>query len=205
MNHPAPRDIPAGKVLLSEYGDARREDMAIVETKASLYSAHPAIRSTVRLVWSSPGWEIAGSMLRWTNGFYGVLYTATDGATHGRRFLYEDEDKARCLFAEWTAPVAPTTPPQPPAEPAKAELTCRGAMAGQTSRKIGSIEIDGVVLPFVLRRNASTGSVTPCVRLNRKLSPIGGPFRDHDPLSHLVDYLKEFALTDGAVLTLDAA
>ena len=205
MNHPAPRDIPAGKVLLSEYRDARREDMAVVETKDTRYSTHPAIRSTVRLVWSSPGWECAGSMMRWTNGFYGVLYTASDGATHGRRFLYEDEDKARSLFTEWTAPVTPVTPPQPTAAPAKAELTCRGAMAGQGSRTIGSVRIDDIVVPFVLRRKAGTGEVTPCIRLDGKLSPICGPFRDDAPLSHLVDHVKEFALTDGATLTLKAA
>lgn len=205
MTHPAPRDIPAGKVLLSEYRDARREDMAVVETKDTRYSAHPAIRSTVHLVRSSPGWEIAGSMLRWTNGYYGVLYTATDGATHGRRFLYEDEDKARSLFAEWTAPVAPAAPPQPPAEPVQAELTCRGAMAGQTSRTIGTIRMGSIVLPFVLRRNAGTGGVPPCIREGGKLSPISGRFNDNDPLTHLVDHLKEFVLTDGATLILTAA
>ncbi|MCW2240746.1 hypothetical protein [Azospirillum canadense] len=205
MNHPAPRDIPAGKVLLCEYRDARREDMAIVETLASKHSDQPAIRSTVTLLWSSPGWEIAGSMLRWTNGYYGVRFTANDGAIHGRRF--QSEDAARTLFAAWTVPVpqatATTTPVTQPA--AQAETTCRGALAGQTSRTVGTIRLDDAEFPLILRRSPATGCVTPCIRDGKKVSPISGRFRDDDTLSHLVSHLKEFVLADNAVLTLAIA
>ena len=203
MNHPAPRDIPAGKVLLCEYRDARREDMAIVETLASKHSDQPAIRGTVTLLWSSPGWECAGSMLRWTNGYYGVRFTAKDGAIHGRRF--QSEDEARKLFATWTAPVPkPTidTKPQPTTPP---ETTCRGALAGQTSRTVGTIRLDDAEFPLILRRSPATGGVTPCIRDGKKVSPISGRFRDDDTLSHLVSHLKEFVLADNAVLTLAVA
>ena len=49
MSHiPARRDIPAGKILLADYGDQNYE-AAIVETIAEAFAPHPAIDATVRL------------------------------------------------------------------------------------------------------------------------------------------------------------
>jgi hypothetical protein len=102
-NIPAPREIPAGKVLLCEYGAEDRADMARRETIAEAFSHHVAIRALVRLEWSSPGWEIAGSVLRWTNGFWATRWTDRNGCIQGQRFKNdaEGEAQARARFARY--------------------------------------------------------------------------------------------------------
>jgi hypothetical protein len=94
-NYPAPREIPAGHVLISEYGDADKRDSAILEKVAEAFSAHVAVRAMVRLEWSSPGWEIAGSMLRWTNGYWACRWTDRNGCTQGQRYKNDDEGRAK--------------------------------------------------------------------------------------------------------------
>ncbi len=48
------------------------------------------------------GYEIAGSGLRWTDGYYAVRFEL-DGATHGQRFAPTNEGrtKAEALFEKW--------------------------------------------------------------------------------------------------------
>jgi len=45
----------------------------------------------VRLLWSSPGYECAGSMMRWTNGGWRVNWHDSSYAIQGRRYLPNDE------------------------------------------------------------------------------------------------------------------
>ena len=56
-------------------------------------------RTEYRLVHSTPGYECAGSMARWTDERYAVNFDM-DGSIHGRSFL--DEQAARDLFDKWT-------------------------------------------------------------------------------------------------------
>lgn len=58
---------------------------------------------TVSLVRSDAGWEPAGSMARWTDGYYAVR-KLIDGAEHGRRFVRTSVGlaAARAMFAKWT-------------------------------------------------------------------------------------------------------
>jgi len=99
---PQPRDIPAGKILLAEYGDQDFiENRAQVNTLASAWSDQ--VRAKVRLEHSSPGYEMAGSCARWTNGWFAVRWL--DGsATYGQRYKddAEGEIKAREHFAKLT-------------------------------------------------------------------------------------------------------
>ncbi len=81
--HANDRDIPAGKVLVAEYGQ-----IADTEPRArpiTLKRRKAWGRTDVDLVACPAGWAIAGSMLRWDNGWYGIRYEA-GGAIHGRRF-----------------------------------------------------------------------------------------------------------------------
>jgi hypothetical protein len=96
--YPAPsrQEIPAGKIRLCEYADADRADMAqveVFETRAGDFG------KVYRLLVSSPGWECAGSVLRWTNGYYAVRITEPSGSFGGRQFKTLDE--ARALFESW--------------------------------------------------------------------------------------------------------
>ena len=102
INHPSPREIPAGKVMLSEYGPEIRSEMAVVELIDKKWSDRPGIKAFVKLEWSSPGWECAGSCARWTNGYWAVRYEDRNGCRQGR--CMKSEDEARALFAKWTAP-----------------------------------------------------------------------------------------------------
>jgi hypothetical protein len=101
---PARREIPAGKILLADYGDQNYE-AAIIETIAEAFAPHPAINATVRLQRSSPGFEPAGSRARWTNGYFAVRWRDRGGATQGRRYPDDPagEAEARARFAALTA------------------------------------------------------------------------------------------------------
>ena len=111
-NYPAPREIPRGKVLLA---DPLRDQAEIAANRARLHLIaeaapgallkHSIYDGKVRLVWSSPGWEIAGSMMRWTNGFWAVWWLDRSYARQGRRYLPDDagETTARAHFARLTA------------------------------------------------------------------------------------------------------
>lgn len=79
--HAFDRVIPAGKVLLAEYGQVdgeRRPERTVLDRKTGWG------RVDVELVAVTAGWAIAGSMLRWDNGHFGVFYWL-DGAKHGSR------------------------------------------------------------------------------------------------------------------------
>ena len=63
----------------------------------------------INLVDSSKGWEVAGSMARWTDGYYCVRWHI-DGAQHGRKFVKTSRglESARALFQKRTAHDAQT-------------------------------------------------------------------------------------------------
>lgn len=80
--HALDRDIPPSKVLLAEYGTTTgqpRPDATILDTKV-------CGRRRIRLEAVTAGWAIAGSVLRWDNGYFAVRWDERDGTTHGRRF-----------------------------------------------------------------------------------------------------------------------
>jgi hypothetical protein len=110
-NYPAPREIPPGKILLAECGDpAVSENRTIREIVEEALprpgmSGRGSIHGNIRLVWSSPGFEIAGSVMIWTNGYWAVWYSRVDGTCHGRRYRpdAEGEAKAHAHFRQLTA------------------------------------------------------------------------------------------------------
>lgn len=81
--HALDRDIPAGKVLLAEYGRIDGAAPRPVETILATRKAWEG-RRTIRLVARTAGWALAGSMLRWDNGCFGVFWDI-DGNRHGQR------------------------------------------------------------------------------------------------------------------------
>ena len=98
--YPAPREIPPGKILIAEWRDVGIHLRAIGRTIAEAPSAR--VRAVVRIVWSSPGYESAGSCARWTNGFWAVRWRDSSGAIQGRRYLPTEagEAEARAHFAK---------------------------------------------------------------------------------------------------------
>lgn len=79
---------------LAEYRDITPE----TRCQVTQLDARPCARlrgATVRLVHATPGWEPAGSMARWTDGFYAVWWDQFN-ARQGRR--YQTEAEARAHF-----------------------------------------------------------------------------------------------------------
>lgn len=112
-NYPAPREIPAGKVILAElsipshYKDviANRAHVEKIDEKPpGPLLRHNTYDNRVVLAWSSPGYECAGAMMRWTNGFWAVWWMDRSYARQGRRYRLNDEGetKAREHFAMLT-------------------------------------------------------------------------------------------------------
>jgi len=77
---------------LAEYREVKAmgAPWASVETidSAQMRIGYSSLFTTVRLVRSTPGYEPAGSMARWTDGYWGVRYEL-DNAIHGHRFNLE--------------------------------------------------------------------------------------------------------------------
>lgn len=107
-NYPAPREIPPGKVLIAEYGEQNAE-RAVVELIAEKepradFPGRRAILGGIWLIWSSPGFEFAGSCMTWTNGYWAVRWRRRDNTYHGQRYRLDDggETKAREHFRRLT-------------------------------------------------------------------------------------------------------
>ena len=94
---PEPREIPAGKILLAEYRELNDSNRAVV----TILDKGPADGKYNMLVLyaSTPGFEPAGSVARWTNGAYGVRYYY-NGAFYGQRYKPDEVglEKARAHF-----------------------------------------------------------------------------------------------------------
>ena len=109
-NHPAPREIPPGKMLMAECGDpavAENRPIREIVEEAPPRPGMPgrgSIHGNIRLVWSSPGFEVAGSVMIWTNGYWAVWYSRVDGTHHGRCYRpdAEGEAEARAHFRQLT-------------------------------------------------------------------------------------------------------
>jgi hypothetical protein len=87
--HEFDREIPAGKVLVAEYGTVEGERFAKSEVLATKLAGFRG-KTEYRLEAVSAGWQIAGSMLRWDNGFFAVRFE--DGnSRHGRGFKTYEE------------------------------------------------------------------------------------------------------------------
>lgn len=86
------RDIPAGKVLLAQQkpeGEAFAQ-MHTLDSKIGWKDSDLGRPTEVRLIGRIAGWAIAGSMLRWDNGAYGVIWHS-GGSRHGRWYKSFDE------------------------------------------------------------------------------------------------------------------
>ncbi len=103
-NYPAPREIPAGKIILADLGipshladvQANRAHVdRIAEAPPGTLLKHSTYDNKVTLAWSSPGYEIAGSMMRWTNGYWAVWWWDRSYARQGRRFPSTDEGETK--------------------------------------------------------------------------------------------------------------
>lgn len=93
---------PADFPYLAEYGSRYvREAHA---TREVLATATGAIHGfpQIRFLYTTAGYEIAGSVMRWTDAGWLVHWTDYDGAIHGRRFAEANEDAARTYFADLT-------------------------------------------------------------------------------------------------------
>lgn len=91
--------IPAGKVQLGIPGAIKDCDLAtrtVLETRQLLFCGGTR---QVMLEAVCAGWAVAGSALRWDNGYYGVRWML-DGASHGRR--YSDYADAKAHFDRLT-------------------------------------------------------------------------------------------------------
>lgn len=84
--HAGNREIPPGKVLIADRldADAPRARPVVIDTRTAWGGTR------VELVACPAGWAIAGSVMRWDNGWYGTRYEH-GGASHGRRFRTFDE------------------------------------------------------------------------------------------------------------------
>ena len=80
--HEFDREIPAGKVLLSDRPPATDRRVKRIEMDARMCWEG---RTRVRLFAQTAGWACAGSTMRWDNGAYGYDYEV-NGCTHGRSF-----------------------------------------------------------------------------------------------------------------------
>lgn len=91
---------------IAEYRDIKEQPKAQCEVVASAPTriGYSERFETCELQRVSAGWEPAGSVARWTDGYWAVRYWL-DGAQHGKSFYLtpEGEQKARALFAKWTA------------------------------------------------------------------------------------------------------
>lgn len=85
------RKIPAGKVLIAEYRDVNSDYVKteVLETKLAGFKG----RTEYRLEARHAGWAIAGSCLRWDNGYFSVCFEDDRGSRHGRGFKTYDEAK----------------------------------------------------------------------------------------------------------------
>lgn len=92
------REIPVGKILLSEYGETAPTDWSEEVALAQAYS--PLVRSEVLLYRASPGWTRAGSVALWRNGCVGVHWIDHSGAGQGRRYR-DDADGERAARAQY--------------------------------------------------------------------------------------------------------
>lgn len=97
--------VPAGKVRLAEWGSVPRDLMV----EATLIAQAPGIMHRgpmVRLMHKTRGYAPAGSVMRWDEARWAVLWEPGDGTQHGRNFPETDEGEAeaRALFAKWTDP-----------------------------------------------------------------------------------------------------
>ncbi|WP_374139437.1 hypothetical protein [Sphingomonas sp.] len=87
------RDIPKGQVLLSDGAlpdSEPRKRIEVLDTRIGWG------RTTVKLCACYAGWACAGSVMRWDNGSYAVLWDAPDGSRHGQH--YRDFDSALAHF-----------------------------------------------------------------------------------------------------------
>lgn len=86
------REIPAGKVLLAQSkpeGEPYAQEHTL-DSKVGWRDSDFGRPTEVRLVGKVGGWTPAGSLIRWDNGAYGVLWNS-DGARHGRWYKSFDD------------------------------------------------------------------------------------------------------------------
>lgn len=90
--HALDRDVPAGKVLLAEYGQIDNTQPRPVETVLQERQRWDG-RTAVRLVARTAGWSVAGAVLRWDNGCFGVFWNV-NGCRHGGAYRTLGEAEA---------------------------------------------------------------------------------------------------------------
>ena len=96
--------VPPGMVRTADFGTFSRDlyaEVTVLDAATGALHRYP----TVQLVYSTRGYEIAGSCARWTEAYWAVRWS--DGsASHGQRYSMDDEAKARAHFAKLTDPQA---------------------------------------------------------------------------------------------------
>lgn len=89
------REIPPGKVLLAQSmpdGDSFVAEY-VMDSKIGWKDSNLGKPTEVRLIARIGGWNLAGSLLRWDNGAYGVIWTS-NGSRHGRWYKSFEEAEA---------------------------------------------------------------------------------------------------------------
>lgn len=74
------------------YGKVNDSNRSTCELMREHWSSK--VRANVRLVRVTAGYEPAGSMARWTDGYYAVRWNDHTNAIQGRRYLIGDLDSA---------------------------------------------------------------------------------------------------------------
>lgn len=95
-----------GMIKIAEYRDIEgqpRAERKVLET-ASMRIGYSSLTAPLELARVSAGWECAGSVARWTDGYWSVRWADDRGAFQGRMFNLETgEVEARALFVKWTS------------------------------------------------------------------------------------------------------
>jgi hypothetical protein len=93
----APSSVQQRPSRIAEYGAIRGQALAQRTVLGTAFN--PRLRRTYTLTQVDAGWEPAGSMARWTDGYYSVTFEL-DGSRNGRRFTTQQE--AVETFLRWS-------------------------------------------------------------------------------------------------------
>ena len=85
---------------LAEYKDVNSSNRSSITTLHKSYSSK--VRADVSLVHASSGYEPAGSVARWTDGYYAVRWTDCTGSIQGRRYRLDNMESAADHFYDLT-------------------------------------------------------------------------------------------------------
>ncbi len=81
-------------------------------------------------------------------------------------------------------------------------MTLEQALNGQQTRVIGKVEHNDITYTLSLRRCSGWGLITPCLKLKGRSAHNFGRFGYDSTLKHMLNWLKEYRLANGATVTI---